>query len=190
RVEPDGEILASGPGVMKEYKNRPDATAEMIHDGWLKTGDMGFIDADGFVTITDRKKDLIKTSGGKYIAPQPLEARLERFRYIAAAVLIGDRRPFIVALIEPAWDAVRRDLRLQGPPDQLANDARLRGAIQSGIDAINRELASFETIKRFRIVTGEFTEANGALTPSLKVRRRIVQQRYQRLIDEMYGTTA
>jgi long-chain acyl-CoA synthetase len=187
RAGEDGELLVKGPGVMREYLGRPEATASVLADAWLKTGDVGAIDADGFVTITDRKKDLIKTSTGKYVAPQPLENKLQSFRYIAAAVLVGDRRPYIVALIQPAWDELRQEFQLNGSPEQLAADSRVQQMVKGAVETINRGLANFETIKRFRIVAGEFTEANGELTPSLKVRRRLVQQRYQRLIDEMYG---
>lgn len=187
RIEPDGELLVRGPGVMREYFGQPGATAEVLSEGWLKTGDIGAIDADGYVTITDRKKDLIKTSTGKYVAPQLLEAELQRFRYIGAAVIVGDQRPYIVALIQPAWDELRQELKLDGPPEQLAADRRVQAMVRTAVESINHRLSNFETIKRFRIVAGEFTEANGELTPSLKVRRRLVQQRYQRLIDEMYG---
>jgi long-chain acyl-CoA synthetase len=178
----DGELLVRGPGVMRGYYRNPGATAEVIADGWFKTGDIGTIDADGYITITDRKKDLIKTAGGEFIAPQPLEARLQRHRYIAAAMLVGDQRPYIAALILPAWGPLTRDQHLKGTPEQLVEDERVRSLIKDGIDALNRELASFETIKRFRLVTREFTEANGELTPSLKIKRRVLQQRYQRLI--------
>jgi long-chain acyl-CoA synthetase len=183
----DGELLVRGPGVMRGYYRNPGATAEVIADGWLKTGDIGTIDADGYITITDRKKDLIKTAGGKFIAPQPLEAKLQRHRYIAAAMLVGDQRPYVAALILPAWGLLTRDQHLKGTPEQLVEDERVRSLIKDGIDALNRELASFETIKRFRLVSREFTEANGELTPSLKIKRRVLQQRYQRLIDEMYS---
>jgi long-chain acyl-CoA synthetase len=183
----DGELLVRGPGVMRSYLRNPEATAEVFADGWLKTGDIGTIDADGYITITDRKKDLIKTAGGKFIAPQPLEARLQRYRYIAAAMLVGDQRPYVAALILPAWGPLTRDQHLKGTPEQLVDDERVRSLIKDGIDALNRELASFETIKRFRLVSREFTEANGELTPSQKIKRRVVQQRYQRLIGEMYS---
>ncbi len=186
RADQDGELLVKGPGVMRGYYGKPDETAPILVDGWLRTGDIGSIDHAGYVRITDRKKDLIKTSTGKYVAPQPLEAELQRFRYIAAAVLIGDRRPYIVALVQPNWDEVRRALNLEEPSAVLANDGRVQEMIRRAIETINGRLAGFETIKRFRVIAGEFTEANGVLTPSLKVRRRVVEQRYQRLIDEMY----
>ncbi|HEX9095838.1 MAG TPA: long-chain fatty acid--CoA ligase, partial [Candidatus Dormibacteraeota bacterium] len=186
KVADDGELLVRGPGVMRGYYRNPDATADVFADGWFRTGDIGTIDADGYITITDRKKDLIKTAGGKFIAPQPLEARLQRYRYIAAAMLVGDQRPYVAALILPAWGPLTRDQHLKGTPEQLVEDERVRSLIKDGIDALNRELASFETIKRFRLVSREFTEANGELTPSLKIKRRVLQQRYQRLIDEMY----
>lgn len=187
KTAPDGELLVQGPGVMREYFHNPLATAEAFDGTWFRTGDIGSIDASGYVTITDRKKDLIKTAGGKYVAPQPLEARLERNRYIAAAVIVGDRRPYIGAVILPAWDDLIKDHQLQGTPEQLVGDDRVNAIIRAGVDALNRQLASFETIKRFRLVWQPFTEENGQMTPSLKVRRRVVETRYQRLIDEMYG---
>ena len=124
RIEPDGEILVGGRCVMLGYKNRPEATAEAISDGWLKTGDMGFVDSDGFLTITDRKKDLIKTSGGKYVAPLPIESQLENDRYVKASLVVGDQRPYVVALIVPDWEALRADNGLPGEPGSLANDRR------------------------------------------------------------------
>ena len=187
RLASDGELLVRGPGVMREYFHNPGATAEAFDGGWFRTGDIGAIDEAGYVTITDRKKDLIKTAGGKYVAPQPLETRLERNRYIAAAVIVGDRRPFIGAVILPDWDNVINDQHLDGTPEQLVKDDRVNAVIKAGVDALNRQLASFETIKRFRLVWQPFTEENGQMTPSLKVRRHVVEMRYQRLIDEMYG---
>ena len=187
KVADDGELLVRGPGVMRGYFRNPGATAEAFADGWFRTGDIGTIDRDGYIRITDRKKDLIKTAGGKYVAPQPLEAKLQRYRYIAAAVLVGDQRPYIAALILPAWGRLTMDQHLTGTPERLVEDERVRNLIKTGIDDLNRELASFETIKRFRLVSREFTEANGELTPSLKIKRSAIQQRYQRLIDEMYS---
>jgi long-chain acyl-CoA synthetase len=187
RVAADGELLVRGPGVMRGYLGQPAATVQAFDEGWLRTGDVGQIDGDGYVRLTDRKKDLIKTSGGKYIAPQPLEARLQGCRYIAAAVVVGDDRPYAAALIAPDWELLRRDYGWEGTQEQLARDARVRGVIGAAIETINREVESFETIKRFRLIAEDFSEASGDLTPSQKVRRRLVQRRYRWLIDEMYG---
>ncbi len=188
RVEPDGEILASGPGVMKEYKNRPDATAEMIHDGWLKTGDMGFIDVDGFVTITDRKKDLIKTSGGKYVAPLPIESQLESDRYVKASLVVGDQKPYVVALIVPDWEALRAGAGVEGQPAELVHDTALNGRFATIVDEVNKNLASFESVKYFALLERDFSEADGELTPTLKKKRHAIAQHYQDRVEELYAS--
>ncbi|HEX9096328.1 MAG TPA: long-chain fatty acid--CoA ligase [Candidatus Dormibacteraeota bacterium] len=188
RIENDGEILVSGPGVMLGYKNKPEATAEMISDGWLKTGDMGFVDGDGFLTITDRKKDLIKTSGGKYVAPLPIESQLENNRYIKASLVVGDQRPYVVALIVPDWEALRADTGLEGDPAGLVDDAGLRARLSKTVDEVNQGLASFETVKYFTVLARDFTEAEGELTPTLKKKRRVITQHFSDQIDAMYAS--
>jgi long-chain acyl-CoA synthetase len=186
RVAPDGELLVKSPGNMKGYRNRPDATAGSFDDGWLRTGDIGRIDEDGYLWITDRKKDLIKTSGGKYVAPQPLEARLGGYRYVASVVVVGDERPYVTALIVPNWEALIRDEGFRETPERLVDDPRVSSLIQGAIDELNRGLASFERVKYFRLLPHEFAEADGELTPTLKTRRRVIQRRYKDLIDSMY----
>jgi long-chain acyl-CoA synthetase len=186
RIENDGEILISGPGVMLGYKNKPEATAEMISNGWLKTGDMGFLDSDGFLTITDRKTDLIKTSGGKYVAPLPIESQLENDRYIKATLVVGDQRPYVVALIVPDWEALRADTGPEGDPAGLVNDAGLRVRLSTTVDEVNKGLASFETVKYFTVLARDFTEAEGELTPTLKKKRRVITQHFGDQIDAMY----
>jgi long-chain acyl-CoA synthetase len=188
RIEPDGEILVGGPGVMLGYKNRPEATAEAISDGWLKTGDMGFVDSDGFLIITDRKKDLIKTSGGKYVAPLPIESRLEHDRYIKASLVVGDERPYVVALIVPDWEALRADNGLLGEAGSPANDAALRARFSATVNEVNTGLASFETVKYFALLDRDFTEAEGELTPTLKKRRHVIAKHFQTQIDAMYSS--
>ena len=188
RIETDGEILVKGPGVMLGYKNRPEATAEMISDGWLKTGDMGFVDSDGFLTITDRKKDLIKTSGGKYVAPLPIESQLESERYIKASLVVGDERPYVVALIVPDWEALRADLGLQGEPSSLVNDAELRARFSKILDEVNKGQASFETVKHFALLPRDFTEAEGELTPTLKKKRRAILEHFKNQIEALYAS--
>ena len=187
RIAEDGEILVRGPGVMAGYWNRPEATAETFVDGWFKTGDLGFLDADGFLTITDRKKDLIKTSGGKYVAPLPIEARLETDRYVAASMLVGDGRPYVVALIVPDFKALATDEHFTGDPEVLVHDPRLKAFFQERVDAVNRDLASFETIKYFALLPREFTEAEGEVTPTLKTKRRVVAEHFAALVEEMYS---
>jgi long-chain acyl-CoA synthetase len=188
RIAQDGEILVKGPGVMAGYKNQPGATAEMFADGWLKTGDMGFSDRDGFLTITDRKKDLIKTSGGKYVAPLPIESQLESNRYVKSAVVIGDQRPYVVALIVPDWPALAADDGLTGNPEDLARNQSARSKFAPVVDVANQGLASFETVKYFALLSRDFTEAEGELTPTLKKKRRVIAQHFAAEIDDLYAT--
>ncbi len=188
RIATDGEILVKGPAVMLGYKNRPEATAEVISDGWLMTGDMGFVDGDGFLTITDRKKDLIKTSGGKYVAPLPIESQLENDRYVKASLVVGDDRPYVVALIVPDWDALRADLGLVGDPGSLIDDAGLRSRFSTTLNEVNTGLASFETVKYFTLLARDFTEAEGELTPTLKKKRRVIVQHFSDQIEAMYAS--
>ena len=186
RIDEDGEVLVKSPGNMLGYFRNPQATAETLVDGWVRTGDIGEIDGDGFLRITDRKKDLIKTAGGQFVAPQPLETRLQQATAIERAVLIGDERPYVVALIVPDWHALRATSGIQGAPEELVDDARVEAAIQREVDEVNGELSSWETIKYFKVLPTDFTEESGELTPTMKVKRRIVQDRYRELIDTMY----
>ena len=187
RIAEDGEILVKGPGVMIGYKNRPEATDECIKGGWLMTGDMGFMDQDGFLTITDRKKDLIKTSGGKYVAPLPIEAQLENDRYVKAALVVGDSRQYVVGLIVPDWDALAADAGFTGAPATLVDNEAVRARFQKVVDAVNQNLASFETIKYFTLLERDFAEANDELTPSLKKKRRVIALHFQKQIDAMFA---
>jgi long-chain acyl-CoA synthetase len=186
RIADDGEILVKGPCVMLGYKNRPEASAEMISDGWLKTGDMGFVDQDGFLTITDRKKDLIKTSGGKYVAPLPIESQLESDRHVKSSIVIGDERPYVVALIVPDWAAFTADSGISGDPTELANDPRVLSHFGATVSEVNRGLASFETIKYFALLNRDFSEADGELTPTLKKKRRLITQHFEAQIEGLY----
>jgi len=187
RIAADGEILVRGRGVMPEYYRDPTATAESFEDGWFKTGDVGHVDEDGFLFITDRKKDLLKTSGGKHVAPLPMETRLQSDRYIQSAVLIGDERPFVTALIVPNWANLAKDKGLVASAAELVKDSRVLAIIKEHLDLLNKELASFETIKHFSLIAEDFTEARDELTPTLKPKRRIIRDHYRELIDEMYA---
>ena len=187
RVAEDGEILIKGPGVMAGYKNQPKATAEILEDGWLKTGDMGFVDQDGFLTITDRKKDLIKTSGGKYVAPLPIESAIESDRYVKSALVIGDQRPYVVALVVPDWTAIDADFGISGPPKDHLDDPLVHSRFQALIDSVNQGQASFETIKYFALLDRDFDEAAGELTPTLKKKRRVIAEHFANTIDELYA---
>jgi long-chain acyl-CoA synthetase len=186
KIAEDGEIMVQGPGVMLGYFRNEKATEEVLSDGWLHTGDIGEVDGDGFLKITDRKKDLIKTAGGKYVAPQPLEARLQEQSIIERAVVIGDERPYCVALIVPDWQAVKSELKLSGEPGQLVENEQLRGRIQELMDSVNQGLGSWESVKYFKLLPEDFSEASGELTPSLKVKRKVVQERHAEEIEALY----
>ena len=196
RIAEDGEILARGPNVAQGYFKRPEATAEAWDaEGWFHTGDIGELSEDGFLRITDRKKDLIKTSGGKYVAPQNVENLLKTQRHVSQAVVIGDNRKYCVALITLDLDEVRSWAREQGVPDDdpatLAGHPKVRELLDGEIQAVNRHLASYEQVKYFRILPEDFTQESGELTPSLKVKRKVVSQKYADWIEEMYsGPTA
>ncbi|MBI2964024.1 MAG: long-chain fatty acid--CoA ligase [Deltaproteobacteria bacterium] len=191
KIAADGEILAKGANVAQGYFRRSEATAEAWdEEGWFHTGDIGEIDADGFLKITDRKKDLIKTSGGKYVAPQNVENLLKTQPHISQAVLIGDNRKFCVALVTLDSEEMGRWASTQGladlEPPLLARHPSVVELIGAEIQTVNRHLASYESIKYFRIVAYDFTQERGELTPSLKVKRKFVSQKYAELIEEMY----
>jgi long-chain acyl-CoA synthetase len=187
KLAPDGELLVRGPGVLREYSHNPTATTESLEDGWLLTGDIAEIDSDGFVRITDRKKDLLKTSGGKFVAPQPIEAALQATRPIETAVLIGDDRPYVTALMVPKWDHLRSDLGLAGDPASSVKDERVLAAVQKAVDEVNSHLAHWETVKYFRLLPRDFEEAEGERTPSLKIKRAAIRRNHADLIEEMYA---
>ena len=187
KLASDGELLVRGPGVMREYSHNPEATRESLEDGWLRTGDIAEIDDDGFIRITDRKKDLLKTSGGKFVAPQPIEAGLQGTRYIDSAILVGDGRPYVTALLVPKWDHLRVDLGVDGDPKDLVRDERVLAAVQNAVDEVNARLAHWETVKYFRLLPRDFEESSGERTPSLKIKRAAIRRNYSGLIDEMYA---
>jgi long-chain acyl-CoA synthetase len=187
RIAEDGEIVVLSPGNMTGYYNRPEATAEVLVDGWLHSGDMGEIDSDGFVRITDRKKDMIKTAGGKYVAPQMLEARLQEDHLIERAVVIGDQRPYVVALIVPNWNAVGQELKLEGDPERLLADERLVSRVQRTVDDVNAGLGSWESVKYFRMLPHDLSEDQGELTPTLKIKRPAIQRNHAAAIAAMYS---
>ncbi len=187
RIADDGEVLIKGPGVMLGYKNHESATSNTLTDGWLKTGDMGFVDNDGFLTITDRKKDLIKTSGGKYVAPLPIESQLEADRYVKSSIVVGDQRPYVVALIVPDWQALAADAGIEGDPKDLVHDPRVIARYTELLNSVNQGQAGFESIKYFALIERDFTEADGELTPTLKKKRRVIAQNFATQIDELYA---
>ncbi|HJO39179.1 MAG: long-chain fatty acid--CoA ligase [Vicinamibacterales bacterium] len=191
KVAADGELLARGPNIMPGYFGKPEATAEVIKDGWFHTGDIAEIDADGYVTITDRKKDLLVTSGGKNIAPQPVEGRLRASPLVAEAVLIGDRRQYVTALLLPDRALLEEQVRRAGGEapalEVLVERDDVRAWYQAVVDEVNKSLAGFEQIKRFAVLAAEFSIAGGELTPTMKVRRRVVTERWQAVIDGLYS---
>lgn len=192
RIADDGEILARGPGIMLGYYNKPEATAETIDDeGWLHTGDIGHLDEDGYLFITDRKKDILVTAGGKNVAPQPIENQLKKNKFIAQVVVVGDRRPYLSCLIVPNFEELEAWAKLHkvawtDHADLLAKQ-EVRDKFQRGLDRANAKLPSFGTIKRFCLVKDEFTLERGELTPTLKVKRNVIQREYAGLIDGMYA---
>ncbi|TMG08461.1 MAG: long-chain fatty acid--CoA ligase, partial [Chloroflexi bacterium] len=177
RIAEDGEILVNGPGNMRGYHNQPKATAEVMRDGWFYTGDIGELDGDGFLRITDRKKSLFKTSGGKYIAPQQLEHALLSDPLIARSVIVGEGRPYVSALIIPDWDAARK---------QGMDEPTIRARIQQTVDGVNAKLGPWETIKYFTLLPHDFTEAAGELSLKLDVKRKVIAERYKDQIEAMY----
>jgi len=190
RIAPDGEILTRGPHVMKGYYKKPDETKEVFDGDWLKTGDIGYIDKDGFLLITDRKKDLIVTAGGKNIAPQPIENVLKTNPYIANAVVIGDRKPFISALIVPNFEKLEDYARFGQIPfasrTDLVRNEQVVAFLKGEIDRATPNLASYERIKKIAVLDRDFEIEREEMTPSLKIRRNIVQDKYRAIIDGMY----
>jgi len=190
RIAEDGEILTRGPHVMQGYYRKPDATAAAIVDGWFHTGDIGHVDAEGNLVITDRKKDLIKTAGGKFVAPQKLENAFVMDPAISQAFVYGDRRPYCVALIVPNQEQMRRYAREQGIPamvlSELVHDPRVVAWYWARVQAKQAGFASFEQVKKIALLDAEFSQAAGELTPTLKAKRSVIAQRYAALLDRLY----
>jgi long-chain acyl-CoA synthetase len=195
RFTADGELLVRGPFVFTGYWHKPEATAEAIEpDGWFHTGDIARVDDDGFLYVTDRKKELIKTSGGKMIAPQPIEGKLNASLLVDNAVLVGDRHKFLSLLIAPNFPALENLARQQGiafasRADLVSNPAVV-AIYQAAVDKVNESLANFETIKRFHLVADEWSIHSGELTPSLKLKRRVILARYAADIAAFYQDEA
>jgi len=194
RIGDDGEVFTRGRHVMRGYWNRPEETAATIDaDGWLATGDIGELGADGMLRITDRKKDLLVTAGGKNIAPQPIENLLKASPLVENAVLFGDRKPFVVALLVPAFEELERRAATlgvdAGDRASLLAHPEVTAAYQEVVDEVNRGLARFEAVKRFRLVSEPFTMDGGELTPTLKVKRGVVERKYAALIEALYSPT-
>lgn len=190
-IGPDSEILVKGHGVMKGYYKKPEATAEVFtNNGWFKTGDSGKTDSDGNLIIVDRIKDLMKTSTGKYITPQPIENLLTNDNYIQQAIIIGDNKPFVTALLVPDFDALKKlavklELKFESL-EELVNIDKIREFYAEKVNSLQKNLSSFEKIKNFKLLPGEFNMDLGEITPTLKIKRNIVLQKFSALIDDMY----
>jgi long-chain acyl-CoA synthetase len=191
RIAEDGELLVRGPSVFKGYWNRPDETRDAFVDGWFKTGDIGSLDAEGFLSITDRKKDLIKTSGGKFIAPQPIENSLKLNPLIGTVVILGDTRKFPAALISPHFPVLEDWARVNkinfGSREELVANPKVQALYEGIVEDANANLARFERLKRVLVIAEEFSAADGTMTHTFKVRRRGIEARYSKLIDDMYA---
>jgi long-chain acyl-CoA synthetase len=191
RIADDGEIVTRGPNVMRGYFGKPEATADAIDpDGWFHTGDIGAVDAERYLRITDRKKDLIVTAGGKNIAPQPIENLAKGSKYVSNAVMLGDRRPFPIMLVVPSADALRTWAQRHGLPaddlERLCGRSEAQAKLEREVRKMLRDLAQYEMPKKFLILPRDFSVEAGELTPTLKVRRRIVEERHRAAIEALY----
>ena len=192
RIADDGEILVKGPSIFPGYWNMPDETKNAFVDGWFKTGDIGILDQDGFLAITDRKRDLLKTSGGKFIAPQPIEVALKMNPMVGHAVVIGDRRKFASVVISPNFLMLEDWAQAAGidykSREGLIADPRTRKMYDDALAVLNAKLAQFETIKKVLLVPDDFTVQTGELTASMKIKRRVIEEKYRSQIDALYST--
>jgi long-chain acyl-CoA synthetase len=193
QIADDWEILVRGPSVFQGYWNRPDETRNAFVDGWFKTGDIGKLDDNGFLSVTDRKKDLLKTSGGKFIAPQPIENSIKLNALIGTAVVLGDRRKFAFVIISPCFPLLEDWARANHIPfssrQELVANPKVKDLYEGIVAKVNQGLARFETLKKVLLVPDEFTAIDGVLTPTLKLRRKAVEERYRKQIDELYEET-
>ncbi len=191
RIAEDGEIEVRGPNIMQGYYNKPEETSAVFtSDGWFKTGDIGTLEEDGFLRITDRKKELFKTSGGKYISPQPIEQAIKGSRFVNQVVLIGAERKFAAALIVPVWEQLESYCKLKGievkSRSELCRHPRIIDLLQRQIDGLTPNLARYERIKKVALLENEFTIEGGELTPTLKVKRRVIDEKYRDVIEKLY----
>lgn len=190
KIAPDGEILAYGPNIMKGYYKNKEETDKTIKNGWLHTGDIGVFDAEGFLMITDRKKSLFKTTGGKYIAPTPIENMFLGSKYIDQFIIVGDRRMFITALIVPDFEALKEyadaNRITYKDPIELTQMKQIYEMLEKDLGQFQRKLAGYEKVRKFTILEKPFTVEGGEMTPSLKLKRKVIETRYTNLIDEMY----
>lgn len=192
RIADDGEILVKGPCVMQGYFHKPEQSREVLSsDGWFSTGDIGRLDEDGYLIITDRKKELLKTAAGKFVAPAPIENLLKQCRYISNAIVVGDKRKFVSVLIVPNFAAIENEARKQNKdftaPSQMISDPWVRDLLSREIERLTVSLAQYEKPKRFALIEKDFTFASGELTYTLKIKRRVIEDRYKDLIAKLYA---
>jgi long-chain acyl-CoA synthetase len=192
QIAGDGEILVKGPCVMEGYYHKPEQTREVLSsDGWFRTGDIGRLDEDGYLIITDRKKELLKTAAGKFVAPAPIENMLKQCPFITNAMVIGDKRKFVSVLIIPNFASIENAAHKQGKefstPSQMISDPWVRDLLSNQIERLTSSLAQYEKPKRFALIEKDFTFANGELTYTLKMKRRVIEERYQDLIAKLYA---
>ena len=191
KISPEGEILLKGPHVFMGYLNQPEKTAETLRDGWLHTGDVGIIDNEGYLRITDRMKDIIITAGGKNITPSEIENQLKFSPYISDAVVIGDRRKFLSCLIMIDYDNVAKHAQDSNVPftdfTSLCRAREVHDLIWAEIERVNQDFARVETIKKFRLIEQQLTAEDDELTPTMKLKRKFVNEKYKTMIDGMYA---
>jgi len=191
KLEADGEICVKGPSVMMGYYKRPDLTAEAIIDGWLHTGDIGVFEDGKYLKITDRKKELFKTSGGKYVAPQPIENKMKESPFVEQMMVVGAEQKFVGALIVPSIPNLKEWMQLKGINFTTIEDAihnpKVLGLYRELIDSFNKFFNHVEQIKKFELVPHEWTIETGELTPTLKLKRKVIMERYKNAIDRMYN---
>lgn len=191
KIADDGEILARGPNIMQGYFNNPEATAEVInHDGWFHTGDIGEIDDEGYLKITDRKKEILVTSNGKNVAPQPVENALKASPYIEQAILVGDNQKYMGALIYPNYEALTKMATEDGikanSPEEMSKSEHIQAFLRKEIDTLTRDFARYEQVKKFALLSEEMTQENGCLTPTLKPKRRVIRDMYKDKIASLF----
>ncbi|HLI02140.1 MAG TPA: AMP-binding protein, partial [Acidimicrobiales bacterium] len=192
RLDPDGEVLLRGPNVFAGYWHNEAATAEALDSGWLRTGDVGSVDADGYLSITGRKKELLVTAGGKNVAPAPLEDRLRSHPLVSQCMVVGEGRPYVAALVTldaeawPAWAAARTDHGEVGLLADHLEDPEVRAEVQRAVDQANAAVSRAESIRRFLLLPDDFTQESGELTPTLKLRRAVIYAKRAEAIERLY----
>jgi long-chain acyl-CoA synthetase len=190
RIADDGEILVRGPNIFQGYYKNEEATREALEDGWLHTGDIGELDEDGYLSITGRKKDIIITAGGKNITPANLEAEIKQSPYVSQCVVIGDRRPYLVALITLDMEECAKLAEENGWPtdlEELRRHEGVRALIQEHLDKVNEKFARVEQVKKFEILPHDLSQETGELTPTMKVKRNVVADKYEQDIEALYA---